>query len=239
VLSRADLLLSPLKGLAAMQPKRRKIPAIQCPVPGASLFSLVVAVILIALVSSLALARFASGETRSKMAQARTDMRILARAMVDYRADWNVYPITYAVGNNFGDYQIALTLPTMTTPVAYLARTSFINPFGETLSKVAPDGVGSRPMYILTNYEGIVPGDWATQVFVGHGSEYSRAFMVWSSGPDQTDDSLYWAGTFSGDAFVNSYRNLIYDPTNGIISKGDMALVGGDFSLPELGLESQ
>ena len=207
---------------------------------GGTLVSLLLAGVLVALLGGAALAALSSSETRSKLAQARSDMRLLARAMEDYRGDWDVYPPGYPIGNAFGDNHIDRSLRHLTTPVAYLARVSFINPFGENLNTVsfnANDYQGTRPIYMLMNYESVVEGDFAYYA-VNHGVQWRRAMMVWSAGPDCSDDNLYWAG-YATPPQVSTFRNLIYDPSNGTFSRGDMALVGGDIPIPELGLDWQ
>ena len=89
------------------------------------------------------------------------------------------------------------------------------------------------------NYEPVIKGDtrvgieqieWAYVAirdhFGGDPNQSHRAFMLWSPGPDRTDNNLYWVD-YAPESPV--FLDLTYDPTNGTVSLGDMGRLGGNY----------
>ena len=100
-------------------------------------------------------------------------------------------------------------------------------------------------MYMYFSYETLLAGatpeagkgyldqwEWAYRAIYMHGTDAShRAYMLWSPGPDKTDSNLYWAEAVgTRTAQYPTYINLIYDATNGTVSNGDIARLGGAYT---------
>jgi hypothetical protein len=199
----------------------------------ASLHSLVAGLLLTALIGSLAVAKFANGETRSKYAQTRADMRAIGMAVENYRADWGVYPPSFPIGNSFSVSMLTDFLNRMTQPTQYLHYPVATDPFYPITAATSP-----LPYYKFINYEPIVENDWAWFAVYSHNTEASRSFLIWSYGPDRIDDNLYWGPTVSSPpSIVSTFCNLIYDPTNGTFSRGDIGFQGGEVLLKQLPIE--
>ena len=179
-----------------------------------------------AILAAIAVPNFLEAQTRAKISRVKADFRSLATALESYVTDVGKYPPGYATGLAIGSEQLNLSLKHLTTPVAYMTSVSMQDPFGEAqklriLSK-------TRPIYMYLNYEPIDTAqnlDWAAIIKNERPQlPLHRAWILWSPGPDYNDDTLYW-GDFEpqNDAFLG----LVYDPTNGTVSKGDLGRLGG------------
>lgn len=161
---------------------------------GFTLVELLVVVAIISLLTAIALPNFLNAQTRAKVARAKADMSTIADALEIYHADHNTYPQAAAI-------LPAKRLLPLTTPVGYL-------------SSVPQEPFHSR-LFRRTFRYGAMDLDVA-----------SRWLLV-SVGPDlhPSMDPVefypgYQDGLFTGR--VPGFDYMIYDPTNGALSRGDV-----------------
>ena len=216
-----------------------------------TLIELLIVVAIIAILAAIAVPNLLEAQIRAKASKVRADHRALATGVESYMIDWKHYPISYQNHIGYGTSALDICLRTITTPIAYMTNVSIPDPFGE---KMRNNSDRSRPMYMYFNYECLLPIDgigdagydplynntirleWMFAFLAGGGSgpidgetlrtQSHRAFMLWSPGPDATDQNLYFAE--AAPQMVAAFTNLVYDATNGTVSNGDMARVGGD-----------
>ena len=166
-----------------------------------TLIELLVVVAIVAILSAIAVPNFLEAQTRSKVARAKADLRTIATALATYSVDHNVFPQTNFVPR-FRRFRV------LTTPIAYLSAVPD-DPFKSIDS--AASGFRATANYAF----GTMPLDAA--------SRYALA----SDGPDRIPDSnpIQFYPGFSTDLFlgrVDGFDFMLYDPTNGTISRGDI-----------------
>ena len=199
-----------------------------------TLIELLIVVAIIAILALIAVPNFLEAQTRAKCSRVKTDLRTIAVAEEAYRVDWNSYThMNTGSDCPWRDGRWA-GLGELTTPVAYLTTVPR-DPFG------------------LSRYSG-TPGDTHPSVYevgsgaVGVGSARrpwenglgmpSNIYMVESDGPNHFDDTIgepFSTSNFPWDtiiapnnpATVSQALDLIYDPTNGTVSCGEIYKMGG------------
>ena len=181
---------------------------------GFTLIELLIVVAIISILAAIAVPNFLEAQTRSKVSVLFSDMRTLAVAMEMYRTDNNDYPNSkwpnpmppphighggYLLIENFngttGGYGHQLT-----SPVEYITSI----PYDEFWSAAAPALYGVAQSSVLVTTQ--TPGGFGyTQPLI---APDLYEFFFTSPGPNY----LIWAHD----------TTTIYDPTNGIISPGDI-----------------
>lgn len=139
---------------------------------------------------------------RSKVNSLRAKMRSVATALESYYVDWSSYPPTSDLDSltrdGAGGISNIYALKRLTTPIAYITSVP-IDPFAET--------EGSPLLYFEPQRE--------------RDAELSgKGFLwcIWSVGPDGRSDIRSKAD------LTNLETNILaYDPTNGLLSAGDIA----------------
>lgn len=175
---------------------------------GFTLIELLVVVAIITLLVSIALPNYLEAMTRAKVAQAKAEMRSLSTALEMYKTDFRAYPQSAAMFP-------PMRLRPLTTPVAYV----------QALPQDPFDDGGRFRMYSY----GAMDLDLADR------------YILASQAPDRSRDSDplefypgYRAGLFLGptiliiDGEPKQFDYLLYSPTNGTISKGDL-LTASDY----------
>lgn len=182
-----------------------------------TLIELLIVVAIIAILAAIAVPNFLEAQTRSKVSRSRADMRTLATAIEAYAVDQNRYPlngILHADGT-LQNPQVTGTLPAahkylyegITTPVAYCTQLPF-DPFVSD-GNVRAEWHPYFRRYFYTNF------DWFTHVtlpspppVIAQKKAMYGTWVLAGAGPD-------------GDR-LDLARDLPYDPTNGMISDGDL-----------------
>ena len=209
---------------------KRKCPA-GSTLEGFTLIELLIVVAIIAILAAIALPNFLEAQTRTKVSRARADHRTLATALEAYYIDQNAYPSA----NNNGSVK---WLRWMTTPIAYTARADIDDPFtGKdriTDSKDSNLSYATYRFYAL-NEMGYLNAYTASGTLF---SEYKPAgtlkvlyYLLYSHGPDKVRSKASNGKTFiDGDNLFNPTRfiELIYDPSNGTVSNGEIFRTGGE-----------
>ena len=180
-----------------------------------TLIELLIVVAIIAILAAIAVPNFLEAQVRAKVARAKADMRTVATALETYRIDTNAYPTMLSPGFTGGIAPLAgsnlkwwYVPDALTTPVAYLTSAEMRCPFGGNIDRVNdfPD------LYRRYGYENI-PELMAKRVdFPILANRYRDDAFTWSG---------HWRLNCVGpDQIWNPSRQ--YDPTNGVISDGDI-----------------
>jgi prepilin-type N-terminal cleavage/methylation domain-containing protein len=196
---------------------------------GFTLIELLVVVALIAILAAIAVPNFLQAQLKGKVSRSLSDMRALATALESYAVDHQGYP-PYAVippgqpvedpaltvGQNHFEVFSRRIQFSLTTPVAYisgylpdlLARTTpSVQSNDPVVREYLRDYSYKNPRYNAAIWPG-VPEPWLGT----GGSTFIAGWGEWrivGAGPDGTriDDIKF---------------NIIYDPTNGAVSRGDL-----------------
>jgi type II secretion system protein G len=179
---------------------------------GFTLIELLVVVAILSILAAIAIPNFLEAQTRSKVAVAKNDMRTIATALEVYHMDNNRYPETYLTPR----WQ---RFECLTTPVAYITR------------------VPRDPFEMRNNLDNTI--DWEPRHFAykmgATPLQTPQRYAISSNGPDLDEDSVpikAYPG-FSWEVFTGQdpdFDYMIYDPTNGTVSNGDIWRVS-DFHL--------
>jgi len=187
---------------------------------GFTLIELLIVVAIIGIIAAIAIPNFLRAQTRTKVAKTHNDFRTLKIALESYHVDNNAYPIDYNAwfpegGTNDYDTWVALTTPiTYLSSVFYapwLAKNFHHNPYDK-----------NKEVYI---YGGgpPVPGDTRLENMDRLNRAVNIYYTIQCAGPDQDADYLW--NPEDALALLDrriAYLFLIYDPTNGTVSSGDL-----------------
>lgn len=162
-----------------------------------TLIELLIVVAIIAILAAIAVPNMMEAQTRAKVSRIKSDQRTVTTALETYHIDQSHYPPEDAP---FQPYRVPNCI---TTPIAYMTSIPtdiFRKP--ESEDPAIDAGVWTR--FVYRNYNQEIGTSCGT---TSH-DEAKWNFGLWSLssvGPDLT---------YSGE--------LLYDPTNGTISKGDI-----------------
>lgn len=180
-----------------------------------TLIELLIVVAIIAILAAIALPNFLEARTRAAVARVQADQKSVAAALEAYAVDHNHYP---AYGNPrdyalFAGEPVVFLPVSLTTPVAHLSALP-PDPFPGRRTGLPP---GPPTTYFYMHDEGVVylgktqaSGHVRDHYRALTGSDRAVKWTQWSFGPDLADD----------------HGVVLYDPTNGTISSGDMMRFG-------------
>ncbi|HUT25263.1 MAG TPA: prepilin-type N-terminal cleavage/methylation domain-containing protein [Sumerlaeia bacterium] len=181
---------------------------------GFTLIELLIVVAIIAILAAIAVPNFLEAQVRSKVSRVTSDLRALATAIEAYRIDNNAY-MPYSL---WGQHTDSPYLNALSTPVAYITSSaSMKDPFwgqgDRTVDNTEPrygyvkawpdQAGGGAPVLHRLAQEGIDDGYMPSSV---------QWFLV-SLGPDKIQNA---------DTGGTPHMFLLYDPTNGTRSGGDI-----------------
>jgi len=182
---------------------------------GFTLIELLVVVGIIAILAAIALPNFLDAQVRAKCARVKADMRSISVAWEAYAIDNDRYPMDWDNYPEGGEY-MQIGLVQVTTPVAYL-ETFPVDPFS----------VMRFPNHHL---------EYAPHFEI---ASCAYAYCIFSLGPnglhgftasDQWPDGIIDAVPGSlGEMYTGEICMRPYDPTNGIVSEGNIHKMGGDW----------
>lgn len=213
------------------------------PKAGFTLIELLIVVAIIAILAAIAVPNFLEAQTRAKVSRVRADHRTISTGIEMYRIDHNKYP--WCAGNNWcfataaggpGGSNNTPTLERITTPIAYLTgKASFNDPFransyyeGATLATKTPlPDHQNKELYWYTARNSRDSAVW------GQTEAWDVDPFWWfiqSAGPDLAYD-WGWSmiNAMSTDTAINraDCGKMIYDATNGTLSRGSIWRTGG------------
>lgn len=170
---------------------------------GFTLIEILIVVAIIAILAAIALPNYLAAQTRSKVSRARAELQTLATALESYYVDNNDYPPDTNHGS--GDWQSIYTWIPVTTPIAYLTSIPRDQYYGYSFF--------SGEFYGFYTYVHEPKGRQAGP------NENSILFRwyAYSFGPSRTNE-IHKADWFPVTA--------LYDPTNGVISYGQIGRYG-------------
>lgn len=172
-----------------------------------------VTLVVLCLLAILIVPGIGDAQARAKTAKAQSDMGIIARALEAYRADHGDVP----PGKTD---LVRYDLKVLTTPVPYrksLNLKDVFRPRGVRRDGKKVGNIHSEYLYFHLN------GAWADRKQIGS-DKRSNTYILESHGPDRIQD------------FVPQFAvgregfgpEQVYDPTNGVLSPGDIARRGWD-----------
>jgi prepilin-type N-terminal cleavage/methylation domain-containing protein len=196
---------------------------------GFTLIELLIVVAIIAILAAIAVPNFLEAQTRSKVSRVKSDLRTLATALEAYSVDYNNYPPDY--GMYFYTYQLFM----LSSPIAYVSSTNLKDPFTVEDKFLTSRSFSSTYLYVSYN------SNWAN----GWTPNWKRRGAVMkSSGPNRQHDAIEHypylrqdpqrsftytePNGYSPNFPAPAYVNMVYDPTNGTKSVGDIGYAVGD-----------
>jgi type II secretion system protein G len=209
---------------------------------GFTLIELLIVIAILGILAVIAVPNFYDALIKSRVAKAKIDLRTLGQALQQYRIDYNMYPRKDSEMLFFADF----VLPNLTTPVSYVGMANVKDPFGpvneyeeptfgpprDDIDKANPeyalDAELMKNSYIYTPY--------ISYANIQQNKDYRKeAFLVASVGPDQMDSYIVKIPFPTLYNYpVESIRDSIYHPSNGIVSLGDIGYFGGDIPITGL-----
>jgi general secretion pathway protein G len=189
---------------------------------------------IIALLVTIMAPRSAESRARSKAARCTADMRSLAVALEAYRTDSGRYPMDAmwysAMWNPSGPAWLQsqidnyLLLQPLSTPVAYISAIPD-SPYPNYSRGGYYIGKSAETWYTYSAQE------WKALAvyFSPSWRDNSSTWSLTSTGPDRKDN--FGAYLVFGEEVLNQqtmwgYFGCLYDPTNGLVSAGDIVRVG-------------
>jgi type II secretion system protein G len=190
---------------------------------GFTLIELLIVVAIIAILALIAVPNFLEAHTRAKVSRAKNDMRSLRLALEAYRLDEPSYPKDiFGVGTWTTWYQL-------TTPVAYMTSVP-PSPFKYRAYISAGYNDPGLPPYDYAQYDHVLTyrGETSLRPVAIACQAVSIFYVVTCAGPDE-DNDMNWSITDGlGRQDAAAYQ-MVYDPTNGTVSSGDIIMTSRGF----------
>jgi len=192
---------------------------------GFTLIELLIVVAIIAILAAIAIPNFLQAQTRAKVSRSQSDMRSIATGLESYFVDWNQYPpdnTAYQLHDLVQYHHYLPRLVHLTTPTAYLSGVP-----SDPLAQPNQTSERFRRPYTRVDsdeLEPILAYDFAHK----HRDEQAQYEFIASHSLQQpgAGAQLQWLLRGSGpdgrSAYLGSEECIVYDPTNGTTSQGEI-----------------
>ena len=176
---------------------------------GFTLIELLVVVAIISILSAIAVPNYLKAQTKAKVSRVQAELNTIKTALESYSVDFGCYPLW--IKNEITINPTSRRLIPLTTPISYMTSVPSDDPFEE---RYMPETYDTYDYVDAESFA--IRGDEEPSYRV-RGADW----RVCSVGPDRKN-------TYGGPMDQNMWDNpgFDYDPTNGIISKGDIVIVG-------------
>lgn len=185
---------------------------------GFTLIELLIVVAIIAILATIAIINLVEAQTRSKVSRAKTDLRAYSMALESYMVDNNAYP--YPGTAVWHGKDMLSNVFELTTPIGYIASVDagdIFKPSWDPLEGNEPPDW--RASYHYNNYAGWF-GEHCARIDSAYG--LLNGYSLICVGPDRDYNGSAMAPYLIEQNKQQMEIDLIYDPTNGTSSKGDM-----------------
>ncbi len=209
-----------------------------------TLIELLIVVAIIAILAAIAVPNFLEAQTRAKISRVKADLRTITTGLETYHIDTNSYvyqiPEWRALRINTAQN---LVLERLTTPISYLnGVSSFTDPFkstkikgGNDLTTENPAPTGEYEQWVFNLYKYYARNDTHPSILPPQGNtpNFQKKplwYILGSSGADGEAENLNAPMTTRlNDTDVERafFLAIIYDATNGTLSRGSIYRVGG------------
>jgi len=209
-----------------------------------TLIELLIVVAIIAILAAIAVPNFLEAQTRAKVSRVKADMRSITTALETYQIDYNsyVYQIPEWRALRVNNSQ-NLVLERLTTPISYLTGvSSFNDPFksntikaGDNLETNNAPPTNEHQKWIFNLYKYYARNNTHPSILPpqGNTAEFQKKplwYILGSAGPDSEAENLNSPMTTrpeDNNANRQFFLSIIYDSTNGTVSRGSLYRVGG------------
>ncbi|MBN1900495.1 prepilin-type N-terminal cleavage/methylation domain-containing protein [Candidatus Sumerlaeota bacterium] len=196
-----------------------------------TLIELLIVVAIIAILSAIAIPNFLEAQVRAKVSRVKSDIRSFTIALESYCTDHNHYPPDRAV------YGVQFVFE-LSTPVAYMTNSYIRDPFKPERYQGYGLGEGWAQTYHYTNYKGYWQICWHPHwprkgcVVSSFGPAKHHSFVehypYYYNHPEEPVRSDWPESGF----FPPVHFQMVYDPTNGTVSRGGLGRAIGELECP-------
>ncbi len=186
---------------------------------GFTLIELLIVVAIIGILAAIAVPNFMNARTRANVARVMGDHKAIGSALEMYMLDHNDFPWPIGNGQGHSGYSVYVEyLHELTTPVAYIATVAYTDIF-----KPQRENTQWYPEDTIFSYQYVsYNGSWArlSNVSAAMHDNYFKGYCISSYGPDKGASGVEWVP-------IGGSPTSIYDPSNGLVSAGDIGRFGG------------
>jgi general secretion pathway protein G len=194
---------------------------------GFTLIELLIVVAIIGILAAIAVPNFLNAQTRAKVARCKSDLKALGTSQEMYYLDNNRYTYPFRLHPLTSPINYISTIPKDVFPSQYMTA----NANSEAGAQFtwyryvygAPDNwggdAGLRTAQCADHYAYFAPFATRSEAVTLAANGCNTVWLIKSFGPNAGKTSI--AGNNNGDDFT-----LRYDPSNGLISMGDLAVFG-------------